>query len=155
LVFKALFTCIVLEESWMKVFLASPLFNESERQFNSQIAKRLRENGFDVWLAQEAMSMDTESHRDKETIYKHDISALETSDIVLAILDGIDVDAGVSFEMGYAKALGRRIIGLKTDYRTFSRTDEVNLMLEVSVYRICASVDEAVNLLARALQESK
>jgi nucleoside 2-deoxyribosyltransferase len=135
----------------MKVFLASPLFNESERQFNSQIAKTLRENGFEVWLAQEAMLMNTESHRDKETIYKYDISALETSDTVLAILDGIDVDAGVSFEMGYAKALNKPVIGLKTDYRTFSRTDEVNLMLEVSVDKICASVDEVINL----LQESK
>ena len=135
----------------MKVFLASPLFNESERQFNSQIAKTLRENGFEVWLAQEAMLMNTESHRDKETIYKYDIRALETSDIVLAILDGIDVDSGVAFEMGYAKALNKPVIGLKTDYRTFSRTDEVNLMLEVSVDKICASVDEVINL----LQESK
>ena len=135
----------------MKVFLASPLFNESERQFNSQIAKTLRENGFEVWLAQEAMLMNTESHRDEETIYKYDIGALETSDIVLAILDGIDVDSGVAFEMGYAKALNKPVIGLKTDYRTFSRTDEVNLMLEVSVDKICASVDEVINL----LQESK
>ena len=95
--------------------------------------------------------MNTESHKDKETIYKYDINALETSDIVLAILDGIDVDSGVSFEMGYAKALNKPVIGLKTDYRTFSRTDDVNLMLEVSVDKICASVDEVINL----LQESK
>ena len=134
----------------MKVFLASPLFNESERQFNSQIAKTLRENGFEVWLAQEAMLMNTESHRDKETIYKYDIGALETSDIVLAILDGIDVDSGVAFEMGYAKALNKPVIGLKTDYRTFSRTDEVNLMLEISVDKICASVEEVINLLQKS-----
>jgi len=131
----------------MKVFLAAPLFSESEREFNSKIAKKLRNSGFEVWLAQESPFIKEGSHEEKKRIYEEDISALETSDVVLAILDGVDVDAGVAFEVGYAKALGKPIIGLKTDYRTFSGKEEVNLILEIPIIKICKGVDEVVNLL--------
>jgi len=131
----------------MKVFLAAPLFNEAEREFNSQTAKKLRENSFEVWLAQEASFIQQGTHKEKRAIYEGDISALKTSDVLVAVLDGLDVDAGVAFEMGYAKALEKPIIGLKTDYRTFSKMEEVNLMLDVSLIKICASIGEAIDLL--------
>ena len=70
--------------------------------------------------------------------------ALNASDVVVAILDGAEVDAGVAYEMGYAKALEKPIIGLKTDYRTFSGMEEINLMLEVPLIKICKSVDEII-----------
>ena len=41
----------------MNVFLTTPLFSEDERDSNSQTAKRLRENGYEVWLAQETNFM--------------------------------------------------------------------------------------------------
>jgi len=101
----------------MKVFLAAPLFSEAERLFNSKIAKRLRENGFEVWLAQEAPFIQKGTHEEKKTIYEGDISTLKTCDAVLAVLDGVEVDAGVAYEMGYGKALGKPIVGLSsTDF---------------------------------------
>ena len=133
----------------MKVFLAAPLFSEAERLFNSKIAKRLRENGFEVWLAQEAPFIQQGTHEEKKTIYEVDISALKTCNAVLAVLDGLEVDAGVAYEMGYAKALGKPIVGLKTDYRTFSGMEEVNLMLEVPLITICRTTDEAINSLGK------
>ena len=36
---------------------------------------------------------------------------------VVAILDGVDVDSGTAAEVGYAYALGKRIYGLRTDFR--------------------------------------
>jgi len=133
----------------MKVFLSAPLFSESERDYNSKIAKKLRDSGFEVWLAQEAPFITEGSYEEKKRIYEEDISALKASDVVVAILDGVEVDAGVAFEMGFAKALGKPIIGLKTDYRTFSRTEEVNLMLEVPVMNMCKRIDEVISALKR------
>ena len=133
----------------MKVFLAAPLFSEAEREFNSKIARRLRENGFEVWLAQEAPFIQQGSHKEKKMIYEGDILALKTCDVVLAVLDGLEVDAGVAYEMGYAKALGKPIIGLRTDYRTFSKVEEVNLMLEVPLVKICKTVDEVTDSLSK------
>lgn len=85
--------------------------------------------------------------KEKKTIYEGDILALKTSDVVVAVLDGAAVDVAVAYETGYAMALGKPIIGLKTDYRTFSRMEEVNLMLEVSVTKICTSISEVIDLL--------
>jgi nucleoside 2-deoxyribosyltransferase len=133
----------------MKIFLAAPLFNEAERDFNFQTAKKLREHGFEVWMAQEAPFIQHGNHAEKKIIYEGDILALKTSDVVVAILDGVDVDSGVAYEMGYAKALGKPLVGLKTDYRTFSDMEEVNLMLAVSVSTLCKSLNEVIDFLSK------
>ena len=135
----------------MKVFLASPLFSDAERELNSNLAKSLRENRFEVWLAQEAPFIQQETHKEKKVIYEGDLLALKTSDVVVAILDSINVDAGVTYEMGYATALGKPIVGLKTDYRTFSKMEEVNLMLEVPLIKICKNVDEVIDSLSKIM----
>ena len=133
----------------MKVFLAAPLFNEAERLFNSKIARELREKGFEVWLAQEAPFIQQGTHKEKKMIYEGDVSALKASDVVVAVLDGMEVDAGVAYEMGYAKALVKPIVGLKTDYRTFSEKEKVNLMLEVPLIEICKNAGEVIDLLTK------
>ena len=131
----------------MRIFLAAPLFCESELEFNSEIASRLRSAGFDVWLAQESSSYKKGPAHEKDKIFKKDISALRVSDLVVAVLDGVDVDTGVAFELGYACASGKTLVGLKTDYRTFSKTEEVNLMIEVPLSKLCRSVDGLIEYL--------
>ncbi len=113
------------------------------------VAERLRQSGFEVWLAQEAGLFEHGSPDENRKVFAGDLSALEGCDVVVALLDGVDVDTGVAFELGYAHALKKPIVGLKTDYRTFSKTEEVNLMLETPLVRICRSVDEAVETLKK------
>jgi nucleoside 2-deoxyribosyltransferase len=125
------------------------LFNEAERGFNAQTAKTLRDRGFEMWFAQEAPFLQHGYHEEKKQIYESDILALKTSDVVVAVLDGVDVDAGVAYEMGYAKALDKPVVGLKTDYRTFSGMEEVNLMLAVSMNILCKSLNEVIDFLSQ------
>jgi len=129
---------------FMKVFLAAPLFSEAERDFNSKVAKKLRARGFEVWLAQESPFIHKGTSKEKEKIYEEDISALKACDAVLAVLDGVEVDSGVAFETGYAVAMGKPVIGLKTDHRAFSKVEDVNLMLEVSLIKLCNRIDEVI-----------
>lgn len=129
---------------FMKVFLAAPLFSEAERDFNSRVAKRLRDKRLEVWLAQESPFIHEGASKEKEKIYEEDISALKACDVVVAVLDGVEVDSGVAFEMGYAAAIGKPVIGLKTDYRTFSKMEDVNLMLEVPLIELCSSIDDVI-----------
>jgi nucleoside 2-deoxyribosyltransferase len=56
------------------------------------------------------------------------MGALDNCDVVVAILDGPDADSGTSFEMGYASARGKRMIGVRTDFRG-SEDHGLNLML--------------------------
>jgi len=129
----------------MKVFLAAPLFSEAERNFNSKVAKRLRDEGFEVWLAQEYPFIHEGTSKEKKKIYEEDISALKACDFVVAILDGVEVDSGVAFEMGYAVAIRKPVLGLKTDHRAFSKVEDVNLMLEVTLIKLCSSIEDIVN----------
>ena len=133
----------------MRVFLAAPLFSEAERNFNTQVAGELRAAGFDVWLAQEAPFIQEGSAEEKKAIFDGDIKALRDSNVVLAVLDGIDVDSGVAFEMGYAYAIGKPIFGLRTDYRTFSMIEQINLMLEVPLRGIFKTVEDAIAVLKK------
>jgi len=128
----------------MKVFLAAPLFSEAERYFNSKVAKKLRDRGLEVWLAQESPFIHEGTSKEKKKIYKEDISALKACDVVVAVLDGVEVDSGVAFEIGYAVATGKPVIGLKTDHRTFSKVEEVNLMLEIPLTKLCKSIEEVL-----------
>jgi len=130
---------------FMKVFLAAPLFSEAERDFNSKVAKKLRAKGFEVWLAQESPFIHEGTSKEKEKIYEEDVSALKACDVVVAVLDGVEVDSGVAFEMGYAVALGKPVIGLKTDYRAFSKMEDVNLMLGVPLIKLCSSIEQVLD----------
>jgi len=139
----------------LNVFLAAPLFNKSERDFNKRLASRLRLSGFNVWMAQEAPFITHGSPEEKKRIFESDLEALRKSDVVVAVLDGRDVDSGSAFEIGYAYAFSKPIIGLKTDYRTFSRIEEVNLMLEVPLVKLCRSVEEVIDALELIRKKSR
>jgi len=139
----------------VRIFLAAPLFSEAERDFNSKIAKALRGEGFEVWLAQEHKFIERNSLKEKRSIFEEDLEALKKSDLIVAVLDGADVDSGVAFEMGFAHALKKPIIGLKTDHRVFSKVESVNLMIEAPLVKMCKSVDEALEYLQASKHRKK
>jgi nucleoside 2-deoxyribosyltransferase len=140
--------------SALKIFMAAPLFSEAERDFNSKIAAALRKEGFEVWLAQERKFIEHSSAKEKRGVFNEDLDALNRSDAILAVLDGVDVDSGVAFEMGFAHANGKPIVGLKTDHRMFSKVESVNLMLESPLHKICKSLVEAIDVLKNYLKHT-
>ena len=102
----------------MRIYLAAPLFSQAEREFNSCVAKVLRENGFDVFVPQEYSGdieiPDTEEKRRRllTQFFAKDIEAIESSDTLLIVLDGRVPDEGACFELGYAYARGKICVGL-------------------------------------------
>ena len=107
----------------MKIYCAGPLFSQAEREFNEKVARDLRDKGFEVFLPQENSSMtetpDTDEKRRKVMcgFFAKDIEAIESSDVLLIIMDGRVPDEGACFELGYAYARGKICVGLKTDTR--------------------------------------
>ena len=58
--------------------------------------------------------------------------------------------------MGYASALGKRVVALRTDFRRFSANEAVNLMLETEA-EVCSSIEEVcevLNPLKQAVNQS-
>lgn len=116
-----------------RTYLAAPLFSEAERSYNSRIAALLRENLFEVFLPQEAGDDSvSRDHTEHERLFSTNVRALDRADIVVALIDGADADSGTAWEMGYARALGKPVVALRTDFRWVGRSERVNLMLEQS-----------------------
>jgi nucleoside 2-deoxyribosyltransferase len=138
----------------MKVFIAGPLFSQAEREFNVRVEEELRRHGFKTFLPQRDVGrldelIAKEGDRAYRTIFDQDLKGLDQADAVVAILDGPDADSGTAFEVGYAFARGKPVIGLKTDMRVFAREEEVNNMLAQGVKALAKNVDEVISRLKK------
>ncbi|MCE3606446.1 nucleoside 2-deoxyribosyltransferase [Massilia sp. P8910] len=108
-----------------RLYLASGLFSPNERRFNQELCDIL-ETCFQVFLPQRdgalvASLRDETSMSTKEIcriIFDLDIAAIKDADLFFAVLDGRAYDEGVCVELGYAKALGKEIVGFKSDIRS-------------------------------------
>jgi len=99
------------------LYLSAALFTTAEQTFNRDLAAALRVVGFTVFLPQEV-----DQTQDQKTIFDLNVQELKACDLVLAIVDGPDVDSGVAWEMGYAYAQGKPVIALRTDFRQSGET---------------------------------
>ncbi len=115
------------------IYLAGPLFTHAELEFNRKLRDMLHEKGFAVFLPQEDAedAKKEREHQNQEYIFQLCVEGVDSSDLVVAVLDGVDVDSGTAWEIGYAYAKGKPVIGLRTDFRELS-DGIVNLMIEVS-----------------------
>ncbi len=127
------------------VYLAAPLFTEAELDFNRKLRDEIKKAGLYVFLPQEDSNNIKDEKNRQKIIFDKNLAAIDKADILVAVVDGSDVDSGTSWEIGYAYALGKPVLGLRTDFRTLGIEGTVNLMIERSV-ALCSSVPE---LLAR------
>ena len=83
---------------------------------------------------------------------ERDRTAIDDSDAVVALLDGPQVDDGTAWEIGYAYAKGKPIVGIRTDFRNAGDTSHgrVNAMIEGSCTVIVSDMDAAIDCLKRA-----
>ena len=132
------------EES-MKIYQAGPLFSDADRAWHWVCKAKLEAAGYDVlWPG------DLFAAGEKVTakqIMEADRDALLSCDVVVALLDGAQVDDGTAWEIGYAK--GMPVIGLRTDFRICADSDGglVNAMIQGSVLDMCRSADEVLGVL--------
>lgn len=103
-----------------KIYFASPLFSNMEKNYNEYLVKQIRQTypQIDVYLPQEQMEInDKESYADSKMIATYDTNALLESQLMIAVLDGVSIDVGVASEIGIAYQANIPIIGLFTDSR--------------------------------------
>jgi nucleoside 2-deoxyribosyltransferase len=113
----------------MRIYLAGPLFTAAERAFNRTLRDLLVQYGYEVWLPQEHEPRS----RTAKDIFLTDVEGLDSSDVVLANMDGPDPDSGTCWECGYAYKR-KPVIVYRTDFRKSGDTDSTayNLMLTES-----------------------
>lgn len=123
------------------IYLGASLFTQGDRDFNAKIAQAIREQNLgEVYSPAENMAInDKSNYADGQTIYKSDNDYLENTDILIAILDGDVIDAGLACEIGWFARLAetseepKTIIGLFTDIRQGHVTDaKVNALNKIA-----------------------
>jgi len=132
------------------VYLAGPLFTHAELEYNRKLKDILHKKGFSVFLPQEDAEDDSTERekQNQESIFKRCVVGVDSSDIVVAVLDGVDVDSGTAWEIGYAYATEKPVIGLRTDFRTLS-DGIVNLMVEMSIAALARDEEELLMVLEK------
>ena len=104
----------------MRVYLTAPLFSQRERTWNRALAGAA-EKAFPecAWtLPQDFRIGDSYNDpRQCPALFRKCLAGIDAADAVVAVLDGPEVDSGAAFEMGYAHARGKPVVGIRTDYR--------------------------------------
>lgn len=107
-----------------KGYLANGLFGLGDRLVNELVAKEVRATipGVELYVPQENGAInDKSAYADSLAIANADIAALKESDFLVAIIDGVEIDAGVAAEIGAFSMLNRPIFALYTDTRLQGR----------------------------------
>ena len=131
-----------------RAYVAGPLFDDGERWFLEQIDELVAAAGFDTFLPHRDNPPKDEST--VSLIYENDKSAIDRCDVIVANLNGPATDDGTAWELGYAYANGKYLIGLHTDGRRRlpDQLVNVNLMVERSLHRLVHSLAELKHALA-------
>ena len=122
----------------LKIYFGSPLFNEMEQMYNAYVVEQIREKYGDkveIYLPQENASINDKSgFADSLAIANGDNAYLEEADLLIAVLDGVTPDSGLSAELGYFYSMNRPILGLYTDTRqgTHGNQEKMKALDEVA-----------------------
>jgi nucleoside 2-deoxyribosyltransferase len=151
------------------LYLASPLgFSEPGRHYATTVLMpRLAEAGWtvlDPWIdeggviaATLALPVGEERlaalERMSRLIGERNRSLIGQADVVLAVLDGPDVDSGTAAEIGWAAAHGKPVVGWRSDFRLAEHeASRINIQvadfITVSGGRLVTTLDDAVAVLS-------
>ena len=158
----------------MKIYMASPLgFSQAGRLFyNGTLIPEVVRLGFEVvdpWTLTDQAKMKAvqnmpygQARRDawrrlNVEIGGNNRAGIDRADMVLAVLDGVDVDSGTAAEIGYAFAKGKPILGYRGDFRVSADNEgsTVNLQVEYFIRQSGGDIVTKLADLAPALAKIK
>lgn len=132
-----------------RIYLSGPLFSQAEIAWGGNTKAFLEdrlENARIFWPHELAAAS-------PRTVFHANLQALQECDLMVAILDGPQVDDGVAWEVGYFFSRGKPILGIRTDFRRAGEFPQsrVNAMVECSCQAIAESLDQLALELKRVL----
>jgi nucleoside 2-deoxyribosyltransferase len=156
----------------MKIYLAGPLgFSEAGRFYQDGVLiPRIEHLGYEIinpWKltqqqkinAVQAMPYGPQRRSAWQSLNReiggNNSSGIDRSDLIVAVLDGPDVDSGTASEIGYGFAKGKAIIGYRGDFRLAADNEGslVNLQVEYFIRQsggdILANLDDLLETLTK------
>ncbi|WP_341323224.1 nucleoside 2-deoxyribosyltransferase [Solibacillus sp. FSL H8-0523] len=110
----------------MKAYLANGLFSIGDRYVNELLARELRATipEIELYVPQENDAInDKNAYANSLAIAAADLASLKESDVLIAVIDGVEIDSGVAAEIGSFSMLNRPIVALFSDVRQQGRTN--------------------------------
>ncbi|WP_321388104.1 nucleoside 2-deoxyribosyltransferase [uncultured Enterococcus sp.] len=104
----------------MKIYFAGPMFAKADLLYNDYLVKEIRalDSDVQVYLPQENEAInDKAAYANSKMIALADTEKVLESDLLVAVLDGLTIDAGVASEIGVAYAKEIPVLALYTDTR--------------------------------------
>ncbi|MGE7843864.1 nucleoside 2-deoxyribosyltransferase [Lysinibacillus sp. NPDC093712] len=114
----------------MKAYLANGLFSLGDRLVNERLASAIRQAipDIELYVPQENDAInDKTGYADSLAIAEADLAMLQKSDVLVAVLDGVEIDSGVAAEIGAFAMLNRPIVGVFTDVRQQGRENMMKI----------------------------
>ena len=112
-----------MEKEKLKIYLASPFFNEYEKDKVQAVAKQLRLQGQEVYVPMEheiPNAWDLPNHEWAKKVFEEDIKAIQQSDAVYVLNFGMYSDSGTAWECGYAYGINKPVINILCGKGTYS-----------------------------------
>lgn len=109
-----------------KIYLASPLFTEHERNNVTKWAKHLREKGFEVYVPMEHEIENAWSYSNDcwaNMVFREDVKAIRECDEVWCLYYGLYSDSGTAWECGFAYGIEKHVVMIDL------ANEEVSLMM--------------------------
>ena len=122
-----------------KIYLASPFFNDEEKEILNKVTKILRNKGLEVFVPMEHQNPEFKfgTLEWRAATFKSDVDAIDEADVVVALINkGNYDDTGTSWEIGYAYAKGIDTVVVNITGET------INLMIADSLHSILTSYEE-------------
>jgi nucleoside 2-deoxyribosyltransferase len=145
-----------------RCYIASPLgFTEAGRDWYARVYLPALEavvEPVDPWALTSAAEVAAAAHDGRQVeltreIGRRNTAALRTCTLLVALLEGQELDAGSVAELGYGAALGLTCFGLRTDLRqTGEEGAPCNLQVEAFVLESGGEVVGSLDALLTALR---
>ena len=134
-----------------KIYLSGPLFSQGEIAWGERVKRFLEDRLENVEIIWPHEIVPCQAS--PQQIFRANLQALSECDVMVAMLDGPQVDDGTAWEIGYFFMQGKKILGIRTDFRRAGETDNsrVNLMIECSCQGIASGLEELAMDLKRLL----
>ncbi len=99
----------------LKIYIAGKIRSKTERERLENVDKLCKSLGFETFLPHRDVGL-AKNIKDVKKIFEGDIKkGFRNCNLIIAVLDGLSVGAGTSWELGYAYSKKIPAIGLKTD----------------------------------------
>lgn len=137
------------------IYQAGPYFTDAEIQWHQDLTAKLETLGHIVLWPGDFLYpilIEEAGEHAPRFIFDSCCAAIDESSILVAILDGTQVDDGTSWEIGYAYGKGIPAYGLRTDNRVAgdTRHSHMNSMIEGCLSGLAGTMDELLSMIAKA-----